>query len=40
MVGHMKKKAHKLMGNYFARYYSDNTERRFKHWKQWANLES
>lgn len=32
----MRKKAHKLMGNYLMRYYSDNTEMRFKHWKMYT----
>lgn len=30
----LKKKAHKLMGNYLMRYYSENTEMRFKAWKE------
>ena len=30
----LRKKAHKQLGNYLMRYYSDNTAARFKIWKQ------
>ena len=32
-VRSMKKKGQRLIGNYFARYYADNTAGRFKKWK-------
>ena len=35
----MKRKAQKMIGNYFARYYANNTEKRFKQWKEWDNLQ-
>lgn len=40
ILANMKRKAQKLIGNYFARYYANNTEKRFKKWKEWANLQS
>ena len=33
------KKAHKQLGNYMQRFYSDTTSSRFKQWRAWASLD-
>ena len=35
----LKKKAHKQLGNYMQRFYTDTTSSRFKQWRHWASLE-
>ena len=32
-------KAHKQLGNYMQRFYTDTTSSRFKQWRQWASLD-